>query len=97
MKDRVFNEPPRDPPQKKVCIPKSNHPKNPVGTLPEISSDSLLRTPQPPKLNHRRVPCGFWCLDDNIIKGLTEMLSVEHELSEELIMFNTKDQSDIRI
>jgi hypothetical protein len=23
--------------------------------------------------------CGFWCLNDNIIKGLTSLLRVEHE------------------
>jgi hypothetical protein len=42
-----------------------------------------------------RVPCGFWCLDDNTIKGLTKVLSVEQELIENLTMFNTSGQGDI--
>jgi hypothetical protein len=42
-----------------------------------------------------RVPCGFWCLDDNTIKGLTKVLSVEQELIENLTMFNTSGQGYI--
>jgi hypothetical protein len=34
----------------------------------------------------------FWCLDDNPIKGLTSVLSVEHVLNAKLIGFNTSEQ-----
>jgi hypothetical protein len=35
---------------------------------------------------------GFWCLDDNPIKGLTSVLSVEHVLNAKLTGFNTSEQ-----
>jgi hypothetical protein len=34
----------------------------------------------------------FWCLDDNSIKGLTSVLSVEQVLSVKLTGFNTSEQ-----
>jgi hypothetical protein len=34
----------------------------------------------------------FWCLDDNSIKGLTSMLSVEQVLNVKLTGFNTSEQ-----
>jgi hypothetical protein len=36
--------------------------------------------------------CGFWCLDDNPIKGLTSVLSVEQVLNAKLTGFNTSEQ-----
>jgi hypothetical protein len=35
---------------------------------------------------------GFGGLDDNLIKGLTDVLSVEHVLNEKLTGFNTSEQ-----
>jgi hypothetical protein len=35
---------------------------------------------------------GFWCFDDNPIKGLTSVLSVEQVLYVNLIWFNTSEQ-----
>jgi hypothetical protein len=32
-----------------------------------------------------KVPYGFWCLNDNTIKGLTRVLSVEQKLNEKLL------------
>lgn len=46
------------------------------------------------KRGRLKVPSGFWCLDDNIIKELTSLLSVEQELSEKLVEFNKGDQAD---
>jgi hypothetical protein len=42
-----------------------------------------------------KVPYGLCCLDDNTIKVLTMVLSVEQKLSEKLTMFNTCGQGDI--
>jgi hypothetical protein len=39
-----------------------------------------------------KLSCGFWCLDDNPIKGLTSVLSVEQVLYVKLIWFNTSEQ-----
>jgi hypothetical protein len=39
-----------------------------------------------------KLSCGFWCLDDNLIKGLTSVLSVEQVLNAKLIGFNTSEQ-----
>jgi hypothetical protein len=39
-----------------------------------------------------KLSCGFWCLDDNPIKGLTSVLSVEHVLNAKLTGFNTSEQ-----
>jgi hypothetical protein len=36
--------------------------------------------------------CGFWCLDDNPIKRLTSVLSVEQVLNAKLTGFNTSEQ-----
>jgi hypothetical protein len=38
---------------------------------------------------------GFWCLDDNTIKGLIKVFSVGQELSEKHTKFNTRGQCDI--
>jgi hypothetical protein len=35
---------------------------------------------------------GFWCLDDNPIKELTSVLSVEQVLNARLTGFNTSEQ-----
>jgi hypothetical protein len=39
-----------------------------------------------------KLSCGFWCLDDNSIKGLTSVLSVEQVLNVKLTGFNTSEQ-----
>ena len=41
IKDGVFEEPLKAPPQKQVWVPKPNHLKNPLDTLPNISEDPL--------------------------------------------------------
>jgi hypothetical protein len=41
VKDGVFEEPPRAPPQKQVWVPKPNHLRNPLDTLLNISEDLL--------------------------------------------------------
>jgi hypothetical protein len=41
---------------------------------------------------NEKLSCGFWCLDDNSIKGLTSVLSVEQVLNEKLTGFNTSEQ-----
>ena len=51
-KDGVFEEPPKAPPQKQVWVPKMNHLKNPLDTLPNISKDPLPKAKQPPRVNH---------------------------------------------
>jgi hypothetical protein len=48
-------------------------------------------------INHQKggdwkLSCGFWCLDDNSIKGLTSVLSVEQVLNVKLTGFNTSEQ-----
>jgi hypothetical protein len=52
VKDRVFEEPPKAPPQKQVWVPKPNHLKNPLDTLPNISKDLLPKAKKPPRVNH---------------------------------------------
>jgi hypothetical protein len=52
MRDRVYGEPLRSPPQKQVCCAKPNHLKNSLDTLPDIFSDLLPRAPHPPKMTH---------------------------------------------
>ena len=53
VKDGVFEEPPRVPPPKQVWIPKPNHLRNPLDTLPGIPSEPLPKSKQPPpKVNH---------------------------------------------
>jgi hypothetical protein len=52
VKDGVFEEPPKAPPQKQVWVPKPNHLKNPLDTLPSISEDPLPKAKQPPRVNH---------------------------------------------
>jgi hypothetical protein len=47
VKDRVFEEPPRAPPQKQVWVPKLNHLKNPLDTLSNISEDPLPKAKKP--------------------------------------------------
>jgi hypothetical protein len=39
-----------------------------------------------------KLSCEFWCLDDNSIKGLTSVLSVEHVLKVKPTGFNTSEQ-----
>ena len=48
VKDGLFEEPPKAPPQKQVWVPKPNHPKNPLDTLPNISEDPLAKAKQAP-------------------------------------------------
>jgi hypothetical protein len=49
VRDGVIEEPVRAPPQKQVWVPKLNHLRNTLDTLPGISSDPLPKAPQPPK------------------------------------------------
>jgi hypothetical protein len=59
VKDGVIEESVRAPPQKQVWIPKPNHLRNTLDTLPDISSDPLPRAPQPPKKkapSHKQIP-----------------------------------------
>ena len=42
VKDGVFEESPKAPPQKQVWVPKPNYLKNPLDTLPNISEDPFL-------------------------------------------------------
>lgn len=49
VRDGVIEEPVRAPPQKQVWLPKPNHLRNTLDTLPGISSDHLPRAPQPSK------------------------------------------------
>ena len=51
-KDGVFEEPPKAPPQKQVWVPKPNHLKNSLDTLPNISKDPLPKAKNPPRVNH---------------------------------------------
>jgi hypothetical protein len=39
-----------------------------------------------------KLSCGFWCLDDNPIKGLKSVLSVEQVLNAKLTEFNASEQ-----
>lgn len=48
----VIEEPPKAPPQKQVWIPKPNHLRNPLDTLPDIPEDSLPKAKQPARVNH---------------------------------------------
>jgi hypothetical protein len=48
-------------------------------------------------INHQKggdwkLSCEFWCWDDNSIKGLTSVLSVEQVLKVNLTGFNTSEQ-----
>jgi hypothetical protein len=52
VKDGVFEEAPKAPLQKQVWVPKSNHLKNPLDTLPNISEDPLPKAKKPPRVNH---------------------------------------------
>jgi hypothetical protein len=52
VRDGVFVEPLRASLQKKVWCTKPNHPRNPLDTLFDISSDLLSRAPQPPKMTY---------------------------------------------
>jgi hypothetical protein len=52
VKDGVFEEPPRAPPQKQVWVLKPNHLRNPLDTLPNISEDPLSNAKRPPRVNH---------------------------------------------
>lgn len=55
VKDGVFEEPSKAPPQKQVWILKPNHLRNPLDTLPNISDKPLPKAP--PRVNqiHKRV------------------------------------------
>jgi hypothetical protein len=58
VRDGVIEEPMRAPPRKQVCVPKPNHLRNTVDTLPDISSDPLLRASQPSKnkaTSHKKI------------------------------------------
>jgi len=52
VKDGIVEEPPKAPPQKQVWIPKPNHLRNPLDTLPDIPEDPLPKAKQPTKVNH---------------------------------------------
>jgi hypothetical protein len=52
VKDRVFEEPLKAPPQKQVWVPKPNHLKNPLDTLPNISEDPLSKAKKPSRVTH---------------------------------------------
>ena len=52
VKDEVFEEAPKAPPQKQVWVPKLNYLKNPLNTLLNISEEPLPRAKQPPRVNH---------------------------------------------
>jgi hypothetical protein len=52
VKDGVFEESPKAPPQKQVWVPKPNHLKNPLDTLPNISKVPLPKAKKPPRVNH---------------------------------------------
>jgi hypothetical protein len=52
VKDRVFKEPPRVPPQKQVWVLKPNHLRNPLDTLPNISEDPLPKAKKPSRVTH---------------------------------------------
>jgi hypothetical protein len=52
VKDGVFEEPPKAPSQKQVWVPKPNHLKNPLDTLPNISEDPLPKAKKLPRVNH---------------------------------------------
>jgi hypothetical protein len=49
VRDGVIEEPVRAPPQKQVWLPKPNHLRNRLDTLPDISRDTFPRAPQPSK------------------------------------------------
>jgi hypothetical protein len=52
VKDRVFKEPPRASPQKQVWVPKPNHLRNPLDTLPNISEDLLPKSKKSSRVTH---------------------------------------------
>ena len=55
VKDGIFSEPPRAPPKKPVWVPKPNHLKNPLDTLPPSGKPTpkpKVRT-QPPRVPQR--------------------------------------------
>jgi hypothetical protein len=52
VKDGVFEEPLKAPPQKQVWVSKPNHLKNPLDTLTNISKDPLSKAKKPPRVNH---------------------------------------------
>jgi hypothetical protein len=51
MRDSVIDEPVRAPPQKQVWLPKPNHPRNTLDTLPDTSSIPFLEPFSHPKRN----------------------------------------------
>jgi hypothetical protein len=52
MKDEVFEEPSRAPPQKQVWVLKPNLLRNPLDTLSNISEDPLSKAKRPLRVNH---------------------------------------------
>ena len=52
IKDGVFEEPPKAPPSKQVWVPKPNHFRNSLDTLPNISSAPLPKAKKPQRVNH---------------------------------------------
>ena len=52
VKDGVIEEPPKQAPQKQVWIPKPSSLRNPLDTLPDISSEPLPKNKPPPKANN---------------------------------------------
>src|SRR5579859_81565 len=50
VKDGVVQETPKAPPSKQVWVPKPNHLRNPLDTLPSISEDPLPRARAPPRV-----------------------------------------------
>ena len=55
-KDGVLQETPQAPPPKQVWIPKPNHLRNPLDTLPNIPSEPLPRRNPQPRVTHPPQP-----------------------------------------
>jgi hypothetical protein len=59
VRDSVIEEHVRDPPQKQMWVPKPNHLRNTLDTLPNNSNYPRPRAPQPSKKkasSHKRIP-----------------------------------------
>jgi len=54
VKNGVIEEPPKAPPSKQVWVPKPNHLRNPLDTLPNISKEPLPKNKKPTKVNHNK-------------------------------------------
>jgi hypothetical protein len=62
---------------------------------PTFGSHRVRFKDQPHDGESASIPHWFWCLNDNTIKGLIRVLSIEQELSEKLARFNIRSQGDI--